>query len=289
MTESIPVRSVVYRYGADAAMYAAAPAVAADALLLDLEDSVAPADKAAARANVAASLAKGDFRAPMLLVRINHLDTPWCDDDLRALAGLRFHGLMLPKTETGESLRTLARLADALGVRAEVALWAMIETPAGVLRAAEIAAATPRLAGIAVGTGDLSRGLNGYPSFTPERLPLLPALGQCLLAARAEGRLAVDGGYRDPREPDAFAAACRASRALGFDGRTMTDPALAPIAEREYGPSAQQLGWARRVVTAVDQASPGAAAYVDGRLIEPGYLDEARRILALEAAIARRG
>ncbi len=187
------MRSVVYRFGNDGEMCAEASSIATDALLLDLEDSVAPSEKHSARARICRTLSVGQFRARTIIVRVNAIDSPWCDDDLRALAGHRIDAIMLPKSESGEALRTLARIADALGVDRSVAFWAMIETPAGVLRAAEIANATPRLLGIAVGTGDLSRGLCGYPRFTPERLPLLPALGQCLLAARATGRMIIDG------------------------------------------------------------------------------------------------
>ncbi len=280
------MRSVVYRFGNDDEMCAEASSIATDALLLDLEDSVAPSEKHSARARICRTLSVGQFRARTIIVRVNAIDSPWCDDDLRALAGHRIDAIMLPKSESGEALRTLARIADALGVDRSVAFWAMIETPAGVLRAAEIANATPRLLGIAVGTGDLSRGLCGYPRFTPERLPLLPALGQCLLAARAAGRMIIDGAYRDPTDADGFAAACRASRELGFDGRTMVDPALAPIADREYGPSDAELHWARRIVAAVTAVGPDEPARVDGRLVEPGYLAQARRFLALEAAIA---
>lgn len=282
------MRSVVYRFGNDPAMCAGAAAVAADALLFDLEDSVAAGEKQDARARIAATLDAGSFRAPCVIVRVNGLHTPWCDDDLRSLAGRRIDGIMLPKTESGEDVRTLARLAAALGVAPEVAIWAMIETPEGVLRAEAICRATPRLAGIAVGTGDLSRGLFGYPRFTVDRLPLLPALGQCLLAARAAGCMALDGGYRDPTDAEGFAAACRASRDLGFDGRTMFDPALAPVADREYAPTPAELDWARRIVAAVNGAGPGQAVRVDGRIVEPGYLVHAQRLLDLAASAARR-
>jgi len=281
-----PMRSVVYRFGNDDEMCAGASSIASDALLLDLEDSVAPSEKQSARARICHTLSKNRFGARTLIVRVNAIDSPWCDDDLRALAGHRLDAIMLPKSESGEALRTLARLADALGIDRGVGFWAMIETPAGVLRATEIATATPRLLGIAVGTGDLSRGLCGYPRFTPDRLPLLPALGQCLLAARAAGRMIIDGAYRDPIDADGFAAACRASRELGFDGRTMVDPTLAPIADREYGPSEVELHWARRIIAAVAAVGPDGPARVDGRLVEPGYLVQAQRFLALEAAIA---
>jgi len=278
------LRSVVYRFGNDAAMCAAAGTVAADALLLDLEDSVAESEKTAARARIAATLAAGGFRAPYVIVRVNGLHTAHCDDDLRSLTGLRFDALMLPKTESGEDVRMLARLASALGVDAGVTLWAMIETPAGALRAEEICRASPRLAGIAVGTGDLSRGLFGYPRFTVDRLPLLPALGHCLLAARAAGVMALDGGFRDPSDPVDFAAACRASRALGFDGRTIIDSALAPVADRAYAPDQAEIDWAQRVVATVQAAGDGRPALLDGRVVEPGHLTHARRLLALAAA-----
>jgi citrate lyase subunit beta/citryl-CoA lyase len=275
-------RSVLYRLGSDAGSYAAARSLAVDVLLFDLEDSVSPADKAAARARLVAALDAGGFAGQELLVRINGLDTPWGADDIAAVSACGIDGVMLAKAEGAAQLCA----ADA-AIRARrpggLALWAMIETPRGVLAAAEIAAATPAMAGLAVGLGDLSRGLGGFRHAAPFRFPVLAALSQVVLAARAHGLAAIDSSFRDARDPEGFRRACLESRELGYDGKALTDPALAPVADLAFSPSAEEMAWAARVLAALASAPTGIQPVVDGQLIEPGYAELAARIAAAQA------
>jgi len=277
-----PRRSVLYRLGVDPLSYASARDQRVDVLLFDLEDSVAPADKDAARARLIAALAAGGFAGQERLVRINPLETRWGRDDLGALAGSGLDGVMLAKAESAAQLRDAADALDAAGWPARTALWAMIETPRGVLAAAEIAASA-RLAGLAIGLGDLSRGLGGFRVAAPFRFPVLAALSQVVLAARAFDLAAIDSSFRDARDPDGFRRACCESRELGYDGKAITDPALAPIADAVFAPGAAECAWAARVQAALAAAPPGSPVVVEGQLIEPGYADLAARIAAASA------
>lgn len=268
-------RSVLYRLGDDPRSYAAAHGLAVDVLLFDLEDSVSPADKDAARARLATALAAGGFAGQELIVRVNALDSPWGEADLAMLRDRRVDGVMLAKAESAAQMRAVA---ERLGTG--VALWAMIETPRGVLAADAIAGAGARMAGLAIGLGDLSRGMRGFRRPAPFRFPVLPALASVLLAARAHGLAAIDSAFRDPRDPEGFAQACRESRELGYDGKALTDPALAAIAEAAFSPTADEIAWAERVGAALATAPPGMQPRVDGQLIEPGYAEQAAWILA---------
>jgi citrate lyase subunit beta/citryl-CoA lyase len=271
-------RSVLYRLGTEPGSYAGARHVAVDVLLFDLEDSVSPADKDAARERLVAAISAGGFAGQELLVRVNGLDTPWGQDDARAVAALPVDGVMLAKAEDAEGMRALDHALSRAGAPASLGLWAMIETPRGVLAADAIAGSCPRMAGLAIGLGDLSRGMGGFRRAAPFRFPVLAALSSVLLAARAHGLAAIDSSFRDARDPAGFRAACLESRELGYDGKALADPALAPIAEEAFSPTAGELDWAARVLAALAASPPGIQPVVDGQLVEPGYADVARRI-----------
>jgi citrate lyase beta subunit len=276
-------RSVLYRLGTELGSYAGARDIAVDVLLFDLEDSVSPADKAAARDRLAAAIAGGGFAGQELLVRINGLDTPWGLADAETVAGLPIDGVMLAKAEDAAAMRAVDRVLARAGAPATTGLWAMIETPRGVLAADAIAGSCRRMAGLAIGLGDLSRGLGGFRRAAPFRFPMLAALSTVLLAARAHGLAAIDSSFRDARDPLGFRAACLESRELGYDGKALTDPALAAIAEESFTPSAEEFAWADRVLAALEASDPGILPTLDGQLIEPGYADVARAIAAARA------
>jgi citrate lyase beta subunit len=276
-------RSVLYRLGTELGSYAGAHDIAVDVLLFDLEDSVSPADKAAARDRLAAAIAGGGFAGQELLVRINGLDTPWGLADAETVAGLPIDGVMLAKAEDAGAMRAVDRVLARAGAPATTGLWAMIETPRGVLAADAIAGSCRRMAGLAIGLGDLSRGLGGFRRAAPFRFPMLAALSTVLLAARAHGLAAIDSSFRDARDPLGFRAACLESRELGYDGKALTDPALAAIAEESFTPSAEEFAWADRVLAALEASDPGILPTLDGQLIEPGYADVARAIAAARA------
>jgi len=260
----------------------------ADVLAFDLEDAVAPAAKPAARAAIAAALVQGGYGRRELLVRVNAPATEWSADDLAAAAGLPIHGVLLPKVESADTVRAAAGALAAAGAPPGLALWCMLETPRGVLRAQEIAAASPRIAALMMGTADLAKDLHADPG--PDRLPLLLSLQMGVLAARACGLAAIDGIHADLSDDEGFARACRQGRALGFDGKTLVHPKTIAVANAIFAPAAAELDWARRVVAAhaAAVASGSGVTLLDGRLIESLHVEEARRVLALAAEVAER-
>jgi citrate lyase subunit beta / citryl-CoA lyase len=281
-----PRRSALYVPGANARALEKARGLAADALILDLEDAVAPGAKEAARAQVLAALqAEGRWRGERV-VRVNGAATPWGKDDLAALARAGADALCLPKVESPDELRAAAAALEAAGAPAGLALWAMIETPRGVLAAREIAAATPRLACLVAGTSDLVKDLRAR--HTAGRAEVLTSLSLLLLAARAAGLNALDGVHLDLSDAAGFEAACRQGRDLGFDGKTLIHPSQLEAANRVFAPSPEELSVAQRIVEAHAEAVAAGKGItvVDGRLVESLHVAEAERLLALGRAIA---
>jgi citrate lyase subunit beta/citryl-CoA lyase len=201
-----PRRSVLFMPGSNPRALEKARALPADGLIFDLEDAVAPEAKETARAAVAAAATTGGYAPRELVLRVNPIDTVWGNADLAVAATLPIDTVLLPKVESAERVRLTIDLLDALGAPPELVVWCMIETPLGVLKAAEIAGATPRIAALVLGTSDLANDLHARP--TRDRLPLLTALGLVLLAARAYGRAVLDGVHLDLGDAEGFAAAC---------------------------------------------------------------------------------
>lgn len=273
--------------GANARALEKARGLAADAVLLDLEDAVAPQAKDSARTQVVAALASGDWSAERV-IRVNGAGTPWHAGDLAAAAAARPDAVCLPKAESPEVIRAAAEALDRAGAPPGMALWAMIETPRGVLAAGEIARATPRLACLVAGTSDLVKDLRAR--HTPGRAEVLTSLSLVLLAARAAGLDALDGVFLDLTDAAGLEASCRQGRDLGFDGKTLIHPSQLEAANRIFAPSTDELESARRIVAAHAQAAAAGrgVAVVDGRLVEALHVAEAERILALAERIARR-
>jgi len=282
-----PRRSALYVPGANERALAKAAGLAADALILDLEDAVAPAAKVAARRNVLSALAAGGRKAERV-VRVNGASTPWGADDLAALARAPVDAICLPKAETPETVRGAAEALQRAGAPDSLELWAMIETPRGVLAAREIALATPRLSCLVAGTSDLLKELHARPS--PSRAEVVTSLSLILLASRAAGLAALDGVHLDLNDANGFEASCRQGRDLGFDGKTLIHPSQLDAANRIFAPTAEELEVARRVAAAHAEAVTAGlgVTVVDGRLVEALHVAEAERILALAKAIASR-
>jgi citrate lyase subunit beta/citryl-CoA lyase len=282
-----PRRSVLYMPGANPRALEKARALPADGLIIDLEDAVAAEAKEGARAIVTAALSAGGYGSRELVLRVNPLDTPWGHADLAAAATLPIDAVLLPKVESVDRVRLTVSLLDALGAPERLAVWCMIETPLGVLAAREIAAASPKLAALVLGTSDLSKELHALA--TRDRLPLITSLGLVMLAARAFGLAILDGVHLDLSDEEGFALSCRQGRELGFDGKTLIHPKQIAPANLAYGPSPGEIEWSRRVIAAHTEA--GAAGkgvvVVDGKLIERLHVENARRLLALAGEIAR--
>jgi citrate lyase subunit beta/citryl-CoA lyase len=265
-----------------------ARALAADGLIFDLEDAVAPETKENARAAVAASLTAGGYAPREIVLRVNPFDSAWGHADLAAAATLPIDAVLLPKVENAERVRVAIDLLDTLGAPPELSVWCMIETPLGVLAAPQIADASARIGALVVGTSDLAADLHARQS--PDRLALLPALGLVLLAARSCGRAALDGVHLDLADAAGFAAACHQGRTLGFDGKTVIHPAQIEPANTAFTPDPDEVARAQRLVAAYEAATASGKGAVrfEGRLIEALHVAEARRTLALAKAIAAR-
>ncbi|MBD3763837.1 MAG: CoA ester lyase [Rhodobacterales bacterium] len=275
-----PYRSVLYIPGSKERALDKARDLAADAIIFDLEDAVAPDEKPAARALLAQVLATADYGGRARIVRINGLDTPWGADDIAAFAAIRqVEAILIPKVSRAADVQAVAdRIAG-------VPLWAMMETALGMLNAAEIAA-HPRLAGLVMGTNDLAKELGSRPR--PDRLALQAGLGLCLLAARAHGRVIVDGVYNAFKDEDGLRAECEQGRDLGFDGKTLIHPAQIDIANAAFAPTEAEIDLARRQIAAFAeaQAAGQGVAVVDGRIVENLHIVTAQATLAKAQAIA---
>ena len=282
-----PRRSLLYMPGSNPRALEKARGLPADGLIIDLEDAVAADTKEAARAIVAAALAAGGYGTRELVLRVNPLDTPWGHADLAVAATMPIDAVLLPKVENADRVRLAVSLLDALGAPEQLAVWCMIETPLGVLAAREIAAASPRLAALVLGTSDLTKELHALA--TRDRLPLITSLGLAMLAAGAYGLAILDGVHFDLSDNEGFAFACRQGRELGFDGKTLIHPKQIAPANAAYAPSPEEIEYSRRVIAA---HAEGAAAgkgvvLVDGKLVEGLHVENARRLLAVAGEIDR--
>jgi len=272
--------------GANARAMDKARGLKADALIFDLEDSVAPASKDAARQAVAAELVKGGYGGRELVLRVNALGTPWAEDDLKAAGQMGLDAVLLPKVESEAEPRKAEALLISAGAPLDLGIWCMIETARGVLHAEAIAASTPRLSVFVMGTADLSKELHAEE--TPLREPMTAALGLCILAARAYGLGVLDGVHFDIDDAEGFRRVCRQGRALGFDGKTLIHPNSIAAANEIYAPDTAALARARKVIDAhrAALAKGSGVAVLDGRLVERLHVEEAERVLALAEAIA---
>jgi citrate lyase subunit beta/citryl-CoA lyase len=283
-----PRRSALYMPGANARALEKARTLDADVVLLDLEDAVAPAQKAEARALVVEALRAGGYGHRERVVRVNGSGSPWEAEDLRAAASSGADAVLLPKVEDAGYVRGVEAALAAYRAPPGLAIWAMIETPRGVLRADEIAGASPRLSCLVAGTSDLVKDLGAR--HTAGRVEVLTALSLTVLAARAHGLACLDGVHLHLDDEAGFEAACAQGRDLGFDGKTLIHPKTIAAANRVFGPSVAELEQARRIMVAHAEAESfgQGVVVVDGRLVEALHVAAARRTLALADAIAAR-
>lgn len=282
-----PRRSVLYMPGSNARALDKAKTLPADALILDLEDAVAPEQKALAREQVCAAVTAGGYGGRELIIRTNGLDTPWGKDDLIAAAKAGPDAVLLPKVESAAQVQAAEALLKANGAPDKTAIWCMMETPKGILHAEEIASASKRLAVFVMGTSDLVKDLNAQ--HTPLRLPVITSLGLCMLAARAYGLSILDGVYLDLDDEAGFEAACRQGLELGFDGKTLIHPKTIDAANRVFAPSEAQVAHAHKIIAAFEAASKEgkAVVLVDGKLVENLHVEQAKKLAALADAIAK--
>ncbi|MBO9406373.1 CoA ester lyase [Shimia sp. R9_1] len=274
-----PYRSVLYIPGSKDRALEKARGLPVDAIIFDLEDAVAPDEKENARATLADALSQCGYGSRMRIVRINGLDTQWGEADAKAAAAMDCDAVLLPKVESAAQLDALAALVG------DKPIWAMMETPRGMLNAAEIAA-HPQLTGFVMGTNDLAKELQ--TRFRADRLPMMAGLGLCLLAAKAEGIVIVDGVYNAFKDADGLKAECDQGRDMGFDGKTLIHPAQVDVANAAFAPSEAEIDLAKRQIAAFEEceASGQGVAVVDGKIVENLHVVTAREILAKADAIA---
>ncbi len=274
-----PYRSVLYIPGSKPRALEKARGLPVDAIIFDLEDAVSADEKVNARDTLGAALAEGGYGARMKIVRINGLDTTWGRSDAEAVTKMACDAVLLPKVSSPDDLNALAAITGDLPI------WAMMETPRGMLNAAAIAA-HPLLQGMVMGTNDLAKELQ--VRFRPDRLPLMAGLGQCLLAAKAEGIIIVDGVYNAFKDTEGLAAECEQGRDMGFDGKTLIHPAQVDVANAAFAPSEAEIDLSRRQIAAFEEAEAAGqgVAVVDGKSVENLHVATAREILAKADAIA---
>jgi citrate lyase subunit beta/citryl-CoA lyase len=288
-----PRRSVLYMPGSNARAIAKARTLPVDCVVLDLEDSVAPDAKVAARSQVAEAVTAGGFAPREVIVRINGLDTAWWLDDVDAVAPAKPDGFLLPKVSSPDHLEHIAdRLVD-VGASHSIRVWAMMETPLAILNAGAIAAAakdveTTRLAALVMGTNDLAKETR--TRIVPGRDTMRPWLMTSIAAARTYGVDIIDGVYNDLADAEGFARECVEARDMGFDGKTIIHPSQIEACNRAFTPSAEEVAQARTIIAAFERPENAGKGVIslDGRMVERLHADMAQRTVAIAEAIAAR-
>ena len=274
-----PYRSVLYIPASRERALEKARELAADAIIFDLEDAVSPEEKLRARELLVSVLRDADYGARARIVRVNGLGTEWVEGDLVAFgAHPGVDAVLVPKVNSGADL-------DAVAAKVKAPLWAMLETAKGCLNASAIAA-HGRLQGMVMGTNDLAKELGAR--FRSDRLPLMAGLGACVLAARAEGRVIVDGVFNAFKDEAGLRAECEQGRDMGFDGKTLIHPAQLDIANEVFAPSEEEVALARRQIAAYAEARArgDGVAVVDGRIVENLHVATAQALIGKAEAIA---
>ena len=287
-----PRRSVLYMPGSNARAMEKARTLPVDAVILDLEDSVAPEAKDVARRQVLDAVTAGGFGAREVIVRINGLDTPWWIEDLDVAAKARPDAVLVPKVTSPQLLEDVAdRLVD-ISADHRIRVWAMMETPLAVLKAGDIAAAAQdvetRLAGFVMGTNDIAKETRA--KILPGRAALLPWLMNCVAAARAYGLDILDGVYNDLADSEGFARECAQARDMGFDGKTLIHPNQIEPCNAAFSPNEDDVTQARKIIAAFDlpENKDKGVVQLDGRMVERLHADMARRTVAISEAIEAR-
>jgi len=281
-----PRRSVLYMPAANERALEKAKAIPADALIFDLEDAVAPDAKAEARERACAMFVAGGYGNREITIRANGIGTQWHDDDLAAIAQAGPDGVVVPKVNSAADVHAIEAALERHGAPDRTRIWAMLETPVAMLHAEEICGASERLNVLVMGTNDLAKELHAQR--VPSRQPLMGGLYLALLAARAADKVILDGVFNDIKDEVSFAAECSQGRQMGFDGKTLVHPSQVEPCNLAFSPEADEVELAVRIIAAFEEAEHEGRGVVtvDGRMIENLHVDEARRVLAIQEAIA---
>jgi citrate lyase subunit beta/citryl-CoA lyase len=280
---------VLYVPGSNARALEKARTLPVDAIIVDLEDAVAPEAKEAARAQVAAAVRQGGFGRREVVVRINAPDTPWSDDDVAAAAQAGADAVLVPKVSDAETLSALGHRLRRIGAPESLRVWAMVETPLAILHCDEIASVArdgiARLACLVMGTNDIAKETRARQ--VAGRWPILSYLATAVAAARAHDIDILDGVYNALGDEAGFRAECEQGRDLGFDGKTLIHPNQVAIANEVFAPSPEEVAAARAIIAAFDRPENQTKGVIalDGRMVERMHADMARRTVALAEAI----
>jgi len=285
-----PRRSVLYMPGSNARALEKAKTLAVDGIVLDLEDSVAPDAKEAARKQVCDAVRAGGFGRREVMIRVNGVDTPWHAEDLAAAAHAAPDAIVVPKVSNPGTLELIGRRLLDMGTPHRTRVWAMIETPLAIFNILAIAAeardSESRLAGFIMGTNDLAKDTRAR--LVDGRAPMLPWLTMCVAAARIHGIDILDGVYNEIGNAQGFAAECRQGVELGFDGKTLIHPTQIEPCNAAFSPSPDEVAWARKMIAAFDlpENKTKGVVSIDGRMVERLHADMARRTVAIAEAIS---
>lgn len=286
-----PRRSLLYMPGSNPRALDKARSLPADGLILDMEDSVAPDAKALARAQIGAALEQGGYGRRELIVRINALSTEWGAADIAAICAFPTapDAVLIPKIDTATDVVEAIAAFEKAGCADSIEMWIMAETPLCILNIAEVAAAHPRLAGIVMGTSDLSKDTR--VRHTPDRLGFIAALNLCVYAARAHGLTIIDGVQLELENEELLRVSCEQGRDLGFDGKSLIHPNQVAAANIAFAPDDKELAAARDIIAGFEEAvaQGKGVVVVNGRLVENLHVEEAKRQLALAESIAQLG
>jgi citrate lyase subunit beta/citryl-CoA lyase len=277
-----PRRSVLYMPSSNERALEKAKTIACDGLILDLEDAVAPDAKPQARLNAAAAVKSGEYGGRELTIRVNGADTEWHAEDIAVAAAAGPDAIVVPKVNSPEAVLSLVESFEKAGAPEKTKLWAMIESPYAILHAEEIAAAHERLTVLVLGTNDLVK--ETYTEHVPGRGPIVTSLQLAVLAARATGKVIVDGVYNDVKNLDGFLAECEQGRQFGMDGKTLIHPGQVEGANTAFAPSEKAVEDARGLIEAFEASTGGVVTY-NGRMVENLHVESAKRTLSIHEAI----
>ncbi len=281
-----PRRSMLYVPGCSTRYLNKARTLRVDSVILDLGDPILVDKKVESRRLVSEAVLAGGYGRREVVVRVNDLDSPWGRDDVKAVANIGADAVLFPNVESKKDVLEAQALLDEAGGK-HLPIMLMIESPLGVLRAEEIAAASDRIACLVLATSDLMNQLHGRR--TPDRIALLHSLSHVLLAGRAYDRAVVDGISTDLKDMQSFELACRLGRDLGFDGKSLVHPFQLPYCNDAFTPKPYDLSAALEVIDALEKANREGrgTVVVNGRLIEGHHVKAARLLLAMADMIKK--
>lgn len=288
-----PRRSLLFMPGSNPRALEKARTVAADGIILDLEDAVAPDAKGTAREAIAQTLAAGGFGKREVIIRINALDSPWWIDDVTMAGKAKPDGILVPKISSVEDLSAVADRLSDINADMSIKVWAMIETARAILHVEELAAASRdsenRLAGFVFGPNDIARETR--IRMMPGRAAMLPMIIPSVLAARLHGLDILDGPYSNFSDTQGFIEEAEQGRDIGFDGKTLIHPSQIEACNKVFTPPAEEVAQARRIIAAFEQPDNArrGAIQLDGKMVERLHADMAKRTIAIADAIAAMG